>query len=135
MNLEKFIADNSVEQSNNLVDVFFLKEIENKINITIGNELKEYLLKYGYLAYGHVELYGINSKQRYDSDMIKQTLYLHKYFIETNSLIAIENQGEGIYYLVDKEDNIYEYDSFQKKLSKTAYHLFDYILNRFIEVK
>ena len=45
----------------------------------MSSQLREYLLSYGYLASGSVELYGINSRQKMDSDMIRQTRYLHEY--------------------------------------------------------
>ena len=131
MNIEKFISENAVDQSDSLIDVDMLECAEKKVGLWFGEALTEYLLKYGYLGFEYVELYGINSRQGLDSDMIKQTLYLHKYFPETNSFIAIENQGDGTYYLVDSEDEVYEYDAGLKQLKNTKLTLFEYILQRF----
>ena len=131
MNIEKFISENAVDQSKSLIDVEMLERAEKKVGVRFGEGLTEYLLKYGYLGFEYVELYGINSCQGLDSDMVKQTLYLHKYFPETVPMIAIENQGDGIYYLVNSEDEVYEYDSGLKQLKKTKFTLFEYILQRF----
>ena len=80
------------------------------MGVQIGKELADYILQYGYLAFEYSELYGINSRQFLESDMVKQTIYLHSYYPETREYIAIENHGEGDYYIVDKNDYIYEFD-------------------------
>ena len=63
--------------------------------------------------------------------MIKQTEYLHKYFAKTNGLIALENQVEGDYYLVNSNDQVFEFDSELYELTDTGIGLEDYILQRF----
>ena len=135
MNIEKFISENAVDQSKSLIDVGMLERAQEKVGVRFGEGLVEYLLKYGYLGFEYVELYGINSRQGLDSDMVKQTLYLHKYFPKTIPFIAIENQGDGTYYLVDSEDKVYEYDSGLKQLKNTKLTLFEYILQRFKTAK
>ena len=82
----------------------------------------------------YVEFFGMNPRQGLKSDLIEQTLYMHKYFPATSDLIAIDNQGEGDYYLVDSEDVVYEYDTSLKQLRKTALKLFEYIVERFESV-
>lgn len=94
----------------------------------------EYLLKYGYLGFEYVEFFGMNPRQGLKSDLIEQTLYMHKYFPATSDLIAIENQGEGDYYLVDSEDVVYEYDVSLKRERKTGKKLFEHIVQRFENV-
>ena len=111
-----------------------INEAQNYLGITFGSELKEYILEYGYLAYEYAELYGINSIQLMESDMIKETKRLHELFQKTANLIIIENQGDGDYYLVDSNDNVYEYISDIDELTDVKMSLFDYILNRFTEV-
>ena len=77
----------------------------------------------------------MNSRQGLESDMVKQTRYLHKYFPATFAYVALENQGEGDYYLVNSNDEVYEYFSEQGQLLKTGLTLFDYIVQRFEEAK
>lgn len=108
-----------------------LEQAEKEVGLRFGEELTEYLLKYGYLGYEHIELYGMNSRQGLESDMVKQTLYLHKYFPVTHGYVALENQGEGDYYLVNSDDEVYEYISEQNKLFDTGMDLYQYILRRF----
>ena len=80
MDIKQFIAENDVDKGNALIDVKLLEQAEQTVGVRFGEELTEYLLKYGYLGYEYIELYGMNSRQGLESDMIKQTLYLHKYF-------------------------------------------------------
>ena len=134
MDIKEFVEKNNLEKCKNLIKVEQLNNIEKEIKIKFGNELKKYILEYGYLAYEYIELYGINSKQGIESDMVKQTLYLHKYFPKTINYIAIENRGDGNYYIVDSNDNIYKYISEQDKIVDMQLKLFKYIMNRFNEI-
>ena len=135
MDIKQFIVENNVDQSNALIDVKLLEQAEKEVGLRFGEELTEYLLKYGYLSYEYIELYGMNSRQGLESDMVKQTLYLHKYFPATQGYVALENQGEGDYYIVNSNDEVYEYISEQNKLLKTGMNLNQYILHRFQEAK
>ena len=131
MDIRQFISENSVDQCKALINRETLELAEKQIGLSFGEELTEYLLKYGYLGYEYIELYGINANQGLKSDMVTQTEYLHKYFPLTKSFIALENQGEGDYYIVNSKDEVYEYISEQNKLVETGLSLFEYILNRF----
>lgn len=134
MDLKQFIEENDVLVSNSLISPSKIKNIENLIKVKIGEQLRTYITTYGYLIFEGIELYGITARQHLgDSDLVKQTLYLHKYFTSTKGYIALENQGDGDYYLVDSQDNIWELISEQNKLKSTGLKLFDYILKRFEE--
>lgn len=135
MNLDTFVRQHDVDHSNSRIDVPTLEQAEKTIGIKFGDELTEYLLKYGYLGFEYVELYGMNARQGSNSDLVTQTQYMHKYYPDTSSLIAIENQGEADYYLVDSDDNVYEYDTNIKQLRKTDLKLFEYIVRRFESVR
>ncbi len=137
MNLDTFVIHHNVDHSNSnsRIDVSMLEQAEKATGTKFGEELAAYLLKYGYLGFEHVELYGMNSRQGLKSDLVSQTMYMHQYYPDTSSLVAIENQGEGDYYLVDSEDNVYEYDTNIKQLRKTGLKLFEYILKRFESVE
>ena len=131
INIQKFISNNNVDYATNLINETDINLYERKIGICFGDQLIQYLLKYGYLGFEYIEFYGINSKQGYNSDMVKQTLYLHKYYEATKPYIAFENCGEGDYILVDSEDNVYKYISETNQLSNLGIKLFDYILSQF----
>lgn len=134
MKLRDFIQSHDIDQSKNLIDESLLKAAEQMTGISFGSELREYLLQYGYLGYGFAELYGMNARQGLNSDMVKETLYLHEYYPETKEFVAIENQGEGDYYLVNSRDEVYEYDANLGKLVQVKYTLFEYIVHRFEQV-
>ena len=134
MKLKDFIQSHDIDQSKNLIDESLLKAAEQMTGISFGSELREYLRQYGYLGYGFAELYGMNARQGLNSDMVKETLYLHEYYPETKEFVAIENQGEGDYYLVNGRDEVYEYDANLGKLVQMKYTLFEYIVHRFEQV-
>lgn len=131
MSIKDFLKENEVDFTKNTIKVDILESVEKKLGIKFGEELTEYLLKYGYLGYESIEFYGINSLQGLDSDMVKQSLYLHEYYAATVPYVALENQGDGDYYLVDSDDKVYEYNSEQDQLEDTGMKLFEYILKRF----
>lgn len=134
MNLTDFIASNNVDQSRDTISASMIRDAEKAVGVQFGDELTQYLLKYGYLGFEYVEFFGMNQKQGLKSDLVEQTLYLHKYYPDTSNLIAIENQGEGDYYLVDSEDVVYEYDVSLKRKRKTGKKLFEHIVQRFENV-
>ena len=131
MSLEQFIEENEVDKTTNLVDESVIAEAEVQLQVTFGTQLKQYILKYGYLGYEYAELYGMNSNENLKSDLVEQTKYLHKYYPETKNYIAIENQGEGDYYLVDQSDMVFEYDTDMEKMTSIGCTLFEYIVKRF----
>ena len=131
MDIKKLISEKKAEFNTNGINEALLHDSEKAVGVHFGKELTEYLTEYGYLAYGFVEFYGLNLKQGLKSDLVEQTLYLHKYYPETSTLVAIENQGEGDYYLVDSNDWVYEYDSEEKELCSKDVKLFEYIKKRF----
>lgn len=123
-------------QSNSLIDAKAVSIIEDITGVKVGKQLVEYMTTYGYLIYDSIELYGITARQEVkDSDLVKQTLYLHKYFPSTKGYIALENQGDGDYYIVDSTDTVYEFISEQNKLVETGLKLFDYIIKHFEDAK
>lgn len=134
MGIKEFVANNDIDQSNGTINVSMIEQAEKAVGVHFGEELTEYLLKYGYLGFEYVEFFGMNPRQGLKSDLIEQTLYMHKYFPATSDLIAIENQGEGDYYLIDSEDIVYEYDTSLKQLRKTDIKLFEHIMERFESV-
>ena len=131
MSLEQFIEENEVDKTTNLVDESVIAEAEGQLQVTFGTQLKQYILKYGYLGYEYAELYGMNSNENLKSDLVEQTKYLHKYYPETKNYIAIENQGEGDYYFVDQSDMVFEYDTDMEKMTSIGCTLFEYIVKRF----
>lgn len=135
MTLQDFIKDQRVEHSDSLIAEADIKGVETSLQVTIGPELKKYILEYGYLAFRFSEMYGINGRQGMASDMISQTLYLHKYYPETTQYIALENQGEGDYYVVDGDDLVYEYDTELREIKCLNMKVFEYIAFRFESIK
>lgn len=131
MNLDEFIKNNQVECTEHVISEADIPVMETMCNAKFGPQLKQYLLSYGYLAYGFIEFYGINRKQGFQSDMVAQTKYLHHYFPNTEGCIAFEDQGDGDYYLVDSNDMVYRFFSSEVAMEPQAMKLNDYILQRF----
>ena len=132
MSLDTFVMEHNVEKSICPPDIELFEAVKGKIGVEIGVQLKDYLLQYGYLAYESVELYGVNTRQGLESDLVKQTMYLHHYFPCANPFIAIENRGEGIYSLVDGRDEVYFFiPENNGEIQDTGMQLYEYILKRF----
>ena len=83
MTLVEFIKNNEVDYSFNRIPEEKICEIEKKIGISFGEQLKKYILEYGYLGYKHVELYGVNNFQGVNSDMVNKTVRLNERFEKT----------------------------------------------------
>ena len=132
--LVEFLKNNDILQckKDNLISEEDIEKYEKKLNFNFGKELKKYILKYGFLSFKFVEFYGINKKQEFDSDMVKDTLKLNEQFPKTKSLIVFENKGDGDYIFLDSDDNVYEFDT--DRIILLDQKLFKYILNRFEEI-
>ena len=109
---------------------------EDALGVKFGEQLKEYILKYGYLAYEHIEFNGVNANEKLDSDMIKNTKNIRNISDKIKDFIVVENQGDGDYYLIDSNDNMYEFilDG-SSELKKIDMDFSQYINNRFASVK
>ena len=135
--LVEFLKNNDILQckKDNLILEEDIEKYEKKLNFNFGKELKKYILEYGFLAFKFVEFYGINKKQEFDSDMVKDTLKLNEQFSETKSLIAFENKGDEDYIFLDSDDNVYEFDTnLDDGVVALKKKLFEYILERFEEI-
>ena len=126
--LEEIISKyDDVDFSSNLISENDLDVMKKHYNLKIGEQLSFYLLNYGYLGFQDIEFYGINSKQREKSDLVTQTEYLHKYFPKTINYVAFSSEGEGMYNLIDQNDNMWQYNSEDDVLEKLNLKLIDYI--------
>lgn len=131
--LDIFVKNNECDYTRNIISSEVLKMAEKTIGIKFGNQLSEYLLKYGYLGYKSVELYGMNSNQGLNSDLFEQTMYLHNSFEITQPYIAIDKIQDSIYTLIDSNDNIYICDLEKNVIRNVNIKLFEYIFKRFKE--
>lgn len=132
--LQEFVRENKIEFCKNLISETDLKQILTKNNFNIGSQLQYYILNFGYLSYKYVELYGINSIQKENSDMIKQSLYLHKYYESTKNLIALESMGEGDFILVDNNDKLFNFNSEDNTIVNLSMDLENYIIEHFSHI-
>ena len=133
MTLFEFIQSNVVDFSFNKVGEDFIPEMEKHLGMKVGAQLREYILKYGYLGYKFLQFNGVNNTQRLKSGMITSTEKLCANFPEASGYIILESKGDGVYALTDSEDNMYIFSLDDKKPVSTGKKLFDYILERFQE--
>lgn len=131
--LDEYVKKNGVEYSDSLPNNDMLTLAEKELGLVFPKELKDYLLDYGYLICGSIELYGMTARQGLKSDLVTQTKYLHKYYEKTKDLIALENQGEGDYYLVNAQGEIVEFDSETEELIEQGIKFEQYLIKRFEE--
>lgn len=122
----------NAEYSNQPASPDTVQAAQAKLGCKFGKQLRDYLIEFGYLAFGSVELYGITERQKLNSDLVKTTLMLHKQWPVTSDKTAIENQGDATYILVDGSDKVYEFipDENSKKCSPLKMSLLQYIISR-----
>lgn len=131
----EFISHLGAEYSEHLISASDLPSIEEYLKVSIGPQLRTYLLDYGYLAYRSAELYGIVSTKWLYSDMVRITMWLRKHTCKVDDQVAVENQGDGDYYLVDSRDNVYRFLLDTNELIPQGVKLFEYIIVRFESLK
>lgn len=126
--LKNFLNTIEYDFTKNKVKSSFIPDIDKECGLKMGKQLTEYILTYGYIGYQHIEFYGVNSNQGLGSDLVQQTLYLHKYFNETLNFFAFSNEGDGEYLLIDANDRIFKFDSDTKKITPTDTLLEDFLI-------
>ncbi|MGN0005033.1 MAG: SMI1/KNR4 family protein [Candidatus Gastranaerophilaceae bacterium] len=131
LNLKHFVKKYKASSSKNRIDTAELEKIEKLLNFKFGKQLKKYILKYGFLSFEYLEFYGITTDSGIDSNMIIKTIQFNKYFPMPQKFIVFENWGDGMYYLVDKNDKMYCLDIDSYVLTPKNVSLYDYICERF----
>ena len=136
MKLKEFVIKNKCDFASDakLVSENFLKKIEQELGVVFGPQMKTYILKYGYLGYSHRELFGINNIQQLQSDMCKQTIFMHEKYPQTQKMILLEKPDKTIFVIADYNDNIYIFDSKKDNLKKTEQDVNTYIIESFSEI-
>lgn len=129
--LDEFVHNYDVDYSDNTVSEKELDEICKRFDLHIGSELREYLLKYGYLGYKQVEMFGINRRQGNASDMIKRTLSFRKKFPDNKNLIALIGSGDDAQYFVNEKDEVVCYLPWVNRFIWIHNSLLEYILDTF----
>ena len=133
MKLKDILLKYDIDYSVSRIDAEEIKKYEELLGTEFGVQLSEYIINYGYIGYGHIEMYGINAVQGESSDMIKTTIALRQRDSQLDGLIAIENQGDGEYYFVDSKDQIYRYFQGSKELSMISVDMESYIVHRLMD--
>lgn len=131
MKLIDIIVGYDYDCSPNVIEREDIEKYEKIIKQPFGPMIKNYILNYGYLGLDSIEFYGITTSQKENSDLITQTLYLHKTYDTTKNYIAFENLGDGVYTLLDSNDMTYKFISETNKLIPFNMNLYDYIADRF----
>ncbi len=96
------------ELTNHVIDKD-INDFERKLNIKLGNEYKSFLLEFGTLEVEYLEFYGIFKDNNVLPSAIHSTLY-HRSIIENfpNNLIVFFESGDGSFFCVDKDDEVYK---------------------------
>lgn len=130
MDLIDYLPTRDIEFAKHRIKEGSLNTYEKLINCTFGDQVKRYLLDLGFVNYRTVEIYGITADLGGDSDMIKTTKRLQKSFPVLNGLIAVENQGDGDYYLVDQNDQMHRFLIATKEVIDLHMSFEDYVISR-----
>lgn len=134
MTLDQFVEENEVFMTTPCEESELI-QAQRILKIPFGNGLMEYLRRYGYLGYEYVEFYGVSQKAGMKSNLIRKTEYLHQYFPVTEPYLAFGDFGEGDYYLIDSEDNMFEFWTEEERIRPLNCKIEDFILESFEAVK
>ncbi len=109
MELEKILENKNVDYLKNeqLIIESDILTVENELGVKLGKQIKEYLLKFGYLAYKHVEFCGINKNMLLNSSMIKETKYIHEKDEIFEKYVVVMSIDRHDFYLVDSKDRVF----------------------------
>ena len=125
-----------IEKSDSPASAQLLKDIEERLNIKFGNQMRSYLLEYGYLAFDYVEFNGANEKQKLSSDIVVNSSYIHEHYPKTKGYIAFEDRGGEDFILCDSQDSVYEFTpAASNEIKELKLQLLDYIIERYNQVK
>lgn len=129
-NLKEIINSfDDIEYTKNLITENDIQKLEEITESRFGEELKFYILNYGYIALNNIEFFGVNSKQMEKSDMIRTTTEIHLNFDLTKNLVALIKSTDDIYYLVDEFDNVFRFDSYINTIKPLNIKLSTFIKN------
>lgn len=132
---EKIKLFESVKVCKFLPDVELIEEAEHTMGCKFGKLLKAYLKECGAIMFFFIEMYGINSNQGLNSDIIEKTEMLHSLYPQTKNLVAIEDMGDGDYILCDDNDDIFEFiPSLSDEVKPLDIDLIKHIENRYEQV-
>ncbi len=134
MTVSEFVRNNKVRFTYSTIKENEIPTYEKSMGVKMGEQLKEYIVEYGFLAFCYVEMFGINDIRQMKSDMIMETEFVHDMSDKAKNLIALEDQGDGDYFLVDSEDNVYRFIPALDELTPMNVKLYDHILARFMSV-
>lgn len=132
--LFSFIEKHKVDYSSNRITEDFIPELEKKLGVKVGTQMKDYLLNYGYLGYEYLEFLGINSVQGFESDMVKKTERLYSAHESLRDFLVIEAEEHDSWYIVDSNDRVFRLDLEQRELWPENKDLFAFIWKRFCEI-
>ena len=92
-------------------------------------DLEQYLVTYGQLALGTVQMYGMDGSGA--SDMRDATERLRRDFCMTDGYAALEALDGGRFALCDGHGRVFRFDPQARELTDLWMQLWEYILGRF----
>ncbi len=108
-----------------------LRQSSKILNFKFGTQLAHYLTRFGFLAFGHVELLGVNCNQGILSDLILKNLRLREECSILKDYLCIEDMGDRDFVLIDPADQIFRFNPESQKIPlKQKMDLEEYLLKR-----
>ena len=92
-----------------------VKAAESAMGVELGPQLRKYVMRYGLILYDGYEVYSMNSRAGISSNMIVETIKMHKTDQNTRDLIVIDYDEEVGGIFVDSNDNVYNFFPGEKR--------------------
>lgn len=96
-----------------------VKAAESAMGVELGPQLRKYVMRYGLILYDGYEVYSMNSRAGISSNMIVETIKMHKTDQNTRDLIVIDYDEEVGGIFVDSNDNVYNFSPVKKEEDAT----------------
>lgn len=130
--LDRFLLEHkdSIEMPDNKPDREVVRDMLTAVGISHADDLEWYLVTYGWLSMGSVELYGMERAGK--SDMRDATERLHQDFCMTDGYAVLESLGDGAWAMCDGHGRVFLFDSDSRAFRDLRSQLWEYILGRFL---
>lgn len=125
------ILPSDIKKESSPFDYDCLEKFEQYIGYPFKEEMQFYLMKLGGLSYKNTQLYNANLDKGMSSEIVQETMKLHKRFPETKKYVVLSCSKKDRYILIDKNDMVYTFTTQNKENTPLNQSISEYIMSQF----
>lgn len=133
----RFVTENECDccKKDNLVSEDFVPKFETRLGMRLGPQLKDYMLRYGYIGYKYWELEGACQTLGLNSSLIHSTDRARRIFDFVADMVVIVDIDGEEFYLVDSKDEVYHLLRCNRELVPLNIDFYDFIVHEITKIK